>query len=203
MRRTKEEAEKTRQEIIKAAIDVFSTKGFSSSTLVDIARQANVTRGAIYWHFKNKNDLFLALIEENKSKINKIIDDIRSKIDDPLLGLKTGIIHILKNLDSDPEYRAIESLIMTSKFAGEIDFVEERFNEEDHEGICTMRDICNEHITKNNCKNFDIETTIKVIGSFVYGAMILKLNARSSSPFSLDVDIEKFVEIFFAGIEKQ
>jgi len=61
MRRTKAEAEETRNSIISAAELVFFEKGVSNATLEDVAKAAGVTRGAIYWHFSNKTDLFLEL----------------------------------------------------------------------------------------------------------------------------------------------
>lgn len=64
MRRTKEEADKTRAAILKAALKVFYKKGVSRSTLADIGKAAGVTRGAVYWHFKDKTDLFLQLSSE-------------------------------------------------------------------------------------------------------------------------------------------
>lgn len=57
-RKTKQQAEETRQEILDAAIKTFSERGVSATSLADIAKSAGVTRGAIYWHFKNKVDLF-------------------------------------------------------------------------------------------------------------------------------------------------
>lgn len=56
-RKTKDEAEQTRLSIMQAAVEVFNDKGVSRSTLADIASEAGVTRGAIYWHFDNKSDL--------------------------------------------------------------------------------------------------------------------------------------------------
>ena len=62
-RRTKEDAQKTRELLIEAAENVFYDKGVSKASLSDIAESAGVTRGAIYWHFKNKHDVFEAMIE--------------------------------------------------------------------------------------------------------------------------------------------
>ena len=56
MRRTKEEAEQTRAAILEAALEAFSEMGFDSANLDKIAQQANVTRGAIYWHFKDRGN---------------------------------------------------------------------------------------------------------------------------------------------------
>lgn len=63
MRRTKEEALETRESILDAAERVFSERGVSRSTLEEVACTANVTRGAVYWHFQNKSDLFNAVVE--------------------------------------------------------------------------------------------------------------------------------------------
>jgi TetR/AcrR family acrAB operon transcriptional repressor len=63
-RKTKEEALKTRESIIDAAVEVFQVQGVSRTTLADIAKTAGVTRGAIYWHFENKEDLLNVLWEQ-------------------------------------------------------------------------------------------------------------------------------------------
>ena len=63
MRRTKEDAELTKQTILKAAVDVFTERGVAKASLEEIARKADVTRGAVYWHFKNKMEIFDALHE--------------------------------------------------------------------------------------------------------------------------------------------
>jgi len=63
VRKTKEEAEKTRQDIIDSARTVFHQCGVSRSTLEKIAKEAGVTRGAVYWHFKDKAELFFAMRE--------------------------------------------------------------------------------------------------------------------------------------------
>lgn len=63
MRKTKAEAQQTRSNLLHAALDLFHERGVSRTSLNDIARRANVTRGAFYWHFKNKEDLFEALFQ--------------------------------------------------------------------------------------------------------------------------------------------
>lgn len=63
VRRTKAEAESTRAAILDAAEVLFFQHGVSRTTLEKIAVAANVTRGAIYWHFENKADLFDAMLE--------------------------------------------------------------------------------------------------------------------------------------------
>lgn len=61
MRRTKAEAAETRAAILEAAEKMFFEKGVGSTTLDEIAAAAGVTRGAVYWHFSSKTDIFLEL----------------------------------------------------------------------------------------------------------------------------------------------
>ncbi len=64
MRKTKTEAQKTRQYLLDAALEVFWRDGVTRASLQAIAQEADVTRGALYWHFKNKEDLFETLFEQ-------------------------------------------------------------------------------------------------------------------------------------------
>jgi TetR/AcrR family acrAB operon transcriptional repressor len=62
-RRTKEEAQETRTRILDAAEVVFHDKGVANASLEEIAGHAKLTRGAIYWHFKDKAELFDAMMQ--------------------------------------------------------------------------------------------------------------------------------------------
>ena len=64
MRRTKEDAAKTRDAIVSAALACFERHGLGQSTMEQIATEAGVTKGAIYWHFSNKQEIFRALREQ-------------------------------------------------------------------------------------------------------------------------------------------
>ncbi|MGN0914492.1 MAG: TetR/AcrR family transcriptional regulator [Alphaproteobacteria bacterium] len=72
-RRTKEETEQTRIEILRSALDIFCEKGYSRTTFDEIAKRINLTKGAVYWHFRNKPDLIAALIREAFNRANNII----------------------------------------------------------------------------------------------------------------------------------
>ena len=53
-----------RAALLRAAAAVFAERGFQDASVEDIARRAGYSKGAIYWHFESKDDLFLALLEE-------------------------------------------------------------------------------------------------------------------------------------------
>ena len=64
LRKTKEEAEETRKAILQSALDTFYEKGYSKTTFDELAKRIGYTKGAVYWHFRNKPDLVTALINE-------------------------------------------------------------------------------------------------------------------------------------------
>ncbi|WP_223633321.1 TetR family transcriptional regulator [Rhodobacter sp. TJ_12] len=66
MRRSKADAEQTRLKIIDAAEALFCARGIAQTTLEQIAREAGATRGAIYWHFKDKTDVLKAIYDRYK-----------------------------------------------------------------------------------------------------------------------------------------
>lgn len=66
-RRTKEQAAETREKILAAALEVFSRRGYSLTTVNDIAKEIGLTKGAVYWHFKNKPDLLASMIKHHES----------------------------------------------------------------------------------------------------------------------------------------
>jgi len=109
-RRTKEEAAETRQQILDTALDVFSRKGYSRTTFVDIAAPIGLTKGAVYWHFKSKTDLLVALIEECLiRKIGRVDDP--GKIAPTLDALRNCYVGSAKHVLSDPLLRKFEFFI--------------------------------------------------------------------------------------------
>jgi TetR/AcrR family acrAB operon transcriptional repressor len=64
MRRTKEEAARTRSAIVEAALACFDRHGIANTTLEQIASEASVTKGAVYWHFSGKHEILHAIREE-------------------------------------------------------------------------------------------------------------------------------------------
>jgi TetR/AcrR family acrAB operon transcriptional repressor len=76
MRKTKEAALITKNQIIDKAVELFIQNGFSNTTLDEIAQQTNVTRGAIYWHFKDKLDIVNELIETQHESLSQLLSDL-------------------------------------------------------------------------------------------------------------------------------
>ena len=96
-RKTKKQALETRQHILDVAMRLFSQQGVSSTSLAQIAQAAGVTRGAIYWHFKDKTDLFSEIWQLSESSISDLETEYRAKFpEDPLSVLREILVYILE-----------------------------------------------------------------------------------------------------------
>ena len=72
-RRSKAEAAAPRDSLLDAAEHVFFEKGYSRATLEDIARHAGVTRGALYWHFRDKADVLQAMVGWQQRGVDTLV----------------------------------------------------------------------------------------------------------------------------------
>ena len=114
-RKTKEDAELTRQRIIDAARAIFLARGVSRSTLEHIAAEAEVTRGAVYWHFKNKTDIFYALRDRAfLPLIDRMYDTLAIQTDDidPLTQIENSLSDTINELNENIEMRQIYEIMM-------------------------------------------------------------------------------------------
>jgi TetR/AcrR family transcriptional regulator, acrAB operon repressor len=111
VRRTKEEALATRDRILDSAEHVFFEKGVSHTSLADIAQHAGVTRGAIYWHFANKGELFDAMF----ARVFLPIDELKSKDSvaraDPLGRIRKILVWCLLGVAREPQLRRVFSIL--------------------------------------------------------------------------------------------
>ncbi|EMM0836497.1 acrEF/envCD operon transcriptional regulator [Enterobacter ludwigii] len=112
VRKKKEEAQQTRQQLIEAAIGQFATRGVANTTLTDIADAANVTRGAIYWHFTSKSEIFNAIWEQQLPFRDIIRDRLSlSAGSDPLLMLREQFIAALQYIAHEPRQCALLQIL--------------------------------------------------------------------------------------------
>jgi AcrR family transcriptional regulator len=75
---TQERARRTRALILNAAAETFAEEGYSSVTLQDVADRAKLTKGAVYFHFGNKEALALAVVEEHSNRWQPMEDHVRA-----------------------------------------------------------------------------------------------------------------------------
>ncbi|MDZ4140890.1 MAG: TetR family transcriptional regulator [Methylotenera sp.] len=122
VRKTKEDAALTRQRIIAAARAVFLTRGVSHTTLEHIAAQAGVTRGAVYWHFKNKTEIFHVMRDHVFLPLIDRMDDTLTLEDgdDALTQIEKSMCETIHELNENIEMRQIYEIMMIKcEYVGE------------------------------------------------------------------------------------
>lgn len=121
-RKTKQQAQETRNHLLDVALRLFSEQGVSATSLSDIAKAAGVTRGAIYWHFKNKADLFNEIWELSESTIDELELEYQAKYpEDPLSVMRELLIYILEATVTEERRRLMmEILFHKCEFVGEM-----------------------------------------------------------------------------------
>lgn len=111
-KKTKADALKTRQHLIETAITLFAARGVSHTTLNDIADAALVTRGAIYWHFDNKTQLFNEIWQQQPPLRDLIKDRLVLSPDaNPLQQLREKLIAGLQYIAEIPRQQALLQIL--------------------------------------------------------------------------------------------
>lgn len=126
MRRTKEDAAQTRERLLDAAEELFLAKGVSRTSLEEIARHAGLTRGALYWHFRNKVDLFQAMHERVALPFDEMLDRVVCE-EQPLSALRDLCVSAIVALGQDERRRRVSTIVtQKSEYVNELSSAAER-----------------------------------------------------------------------------
>lgn len=121
-RKTKHEALETRETILDAAETLFLQRGVSHTSLQDIAAEAAVTRGAIYWHFKDKAELFDAMMKRGTMPLEEGMS-LHTAADPALTltALRWGLLNVLYlTMHRERTRRVFEIAMHKVEYTGEM-----------------------------------------------------------------------------------
>ncbi len=203
MRRTREEALETRNQILDTAERVFSAKGVSRTSLADVADAAGVTRGAIYWHFKNKADVFQAMIER---VVLPMEDMVRAAADesaeDPLERIRAACVYVLKKTAEDRRVRRVlEIAFFKCEIDDDIKQLAGRQMDCRTEGMEMFQKALRNAIRRGQlAKTVDVRKATIGLMALIDGLLYNWL--LKPDMFPLARDAESFVGMYLAGLER-
>lgn len=206
MRKTKEEAEVTKEKLLGAALKVFSKKGYATATLDDIAKEAGVTRGAIYWHFKGgKAEIFTAIINEGFGRVNSLLERLISEGDTPLMTLERLMVRLMQFVEEDADYRAVQEILIF-KMTDDPDLTL-RLEDKKHaqeESVTYISGLI-EQAKKAGEVRGDVDPMTAAVAAYgmLNGIVFLWMVERSVSEkpqFSLKDQASSYVELYLRGI---
>jgi TetR/AcrR family acrAB operon transcriptional repressor len=127
-RKTKLEAQETRNRLLDAAELLFQQRGVSRCSLQDIALAAGVTRGAIYWHFQDKAELFNAMMERATMPLEEGMQPANAEASCMTLGeLRWGLVNVFYSaMHNERTRRVFEIAMQKVEYGGEMQALQER-----------------------------------------------------------------------------
>ncbi|MEC6748178.1 TetR/AcrR family transcriptional regulator [Marinilactibacillus sp. XAAS-LB27] len=107
MKRTKKVTDQTIQQLIDIAARLFSENGYHDVSLEEIVQTAQLTRGAVYHHFKNKKGLFYAVFEQTHERVAEEINKVDEEIQNPWEQLIQGCLLFVQTVSKETFYRIL------------------------------------------------------------------------------------------------
>ena len=202
MRRTKEESEITREQILDAALTIFSSKGYSRTTLNDIAKEAGLTRGAVYWHFGGKAETYSVLVEERLSKVTQVLRNIFNNDSSPEKKIQKLLITSMKYVEEYADYRAIMQLTLFKTEV--IDEVEEMMKTKKGGTIKIISEITNiidKGIALGQFRE-DLDSKSAAISTIGLINGMISLWLMNTNYFSISQHAENIANQFLRGLKK-
>lgn len=200
-RKTKAEAEATRTQILDAAEQVFRCKGVSHTTLNDIAAAAGVTRGAIYWHFRNKVDLFNQMHERVHLPIQALAEASASEQEsDPLGRFRELLIVILQDtVRNKHQRRVLDVLFLRCEFIAEMGELVERQTKTYLDAVNRSERTLRNAVARGQLPE-DLDTRKASLALHAYIRGLLTNWLFQPDSFCLDRDAETLVDAFLDSL---
>lgn len=197
MSRKNSQSEETRATILNAAIEVFFHEGVTHATLEKIAVRANVTRGAIYWHFKNKKDIFEALHDDLYKTMMQIVFENMSE-GSLLENLERSCIECLLSLAKDEKKKRTLTIFFCKCDYSQMEdilLVQRQKKLENIEYFASLFHKVEAEI-KSNLEPYSVALSLSCYMSGIVNEYL------RNNLFDLQTEAEKFIRQFFLSIKK-
>jgi len=100
--RSPEDLERKRNRILDAAMRLLADKGYARTTISDVAKEAGIGRGTVYWHFASKDELFMSALEREFGRLDAALATILTTPGPPLQKLELLFVGSFQFIDEAP-----------------------------------------------------------------------------------------------------
>ena len=202
MRRTKEDAEKTRIALLASAERLFLEKGVAHTSLEQIARDAGVTRGAVYWHFQNKAHLFHEMLDQVRLPPEQLAERLctcdQQQPLQALIALRNLSIETIGGLASNEQKRRIFTILLhRCEFTDELREAEERH----HAFIDQFIEMC-EKLLQNTADQLRPGVTPRLAALSLHALLVGLFTDWTRDPqlFSAKAEASALIDPLFRGL---
>ena len=201
VRRTKTEAAATREALLDAAERVFRDKGVAHTSLAEVAEAAGLTRGAVYWHFRDKGDLFDALCGRVTLPMEAMLANAGgTRQQDPLASLRTLAVRGLTQLATDARAQAVFDVVFHKcEFTADLAAVAERQRATDRGCLLNVERLLKQAVALEQLPlDTDTAMAATALNSFVVGVMHQWV--QDPGRYDLAKAAPGIVDMFVAGL---
>ncbi|HBR98004.1 MAG TPA: hypothetical protein DD979_11595 [Gammaproteobacteria bacterium] len=202
-RKTPEDSEKTRQLLIEKAGEVFYEKGVSQTTLLDVAEAAGMSRGAIYWRFQNKAELFAAFVDQCFSPAEHAANQaLQNTAANALEKLRELMVNTLLIPTQDPSIRRAYAVIAhrceyTDAFRDALSALEQR----EQTFITDLRDLVRQAQREALVRDtLSAEMLAFAVYAFLDGVLTQWTSDNTHQGIALAKEAPELVNVFLSGI---
>ena len=202
VRRTKQEAEETRGRILDAAERVFHDKGVAHASLEEIAVVADVTRGAIYWHFKDKAELFDAMMQRVVLPAEAMGEGAVCPLEGAtsLEQLRRATVAVLERTATDPRMQRIfEIAYHKCEYVGDAIGVRERHIASQAECMRTIEAGFRACVANGELPR-SVDPRVAAMGAMSLVSGVISNWVLHPKSFPLRKHAESLVDIYFRGL---
>jgi len=204
VRRTKTEAAATRDALLDASLVVFRDRGVAHTSLEEVAAAAGVTRGAVYWHFMDKADLFTALCERVQLPMEAMLAIAgETRHDDPLGALRALAVDCLTRLASDPRTQAVFDVIFHKcEFAAGMASVVKRQHSTDSGCLASVERVLKQAVALRQLPR-DTDTRLAAHCMNAYMVGVMHEWVQRPEAYDLKRAAPRMIDVFLAGLREK
>ena len=183
-------ARERRQQILDAAYEVFTSKGFDLSTTAEIARTAGVAEGTIYNYFDNKRDLFTELL-----KSHLLSDPITGMMESPVtfdMNMLPGIIESRMNVFFN---NAEVLLLLLSEIQRDPELHKQFIEKVTAPGIRLLKMFLDSKIEQGIVRQLNAEIVARILPAIMIGLTILRIVEGKEGPLNTIPREEMVIEL--------
>ena len=199
-RRTKEEMEQTRLALLDAALNLFAEKGYSKTSINDIAQYAGFTRGAFYWHFKDKVMIFTEAMRHYEAPGRELFMKELMSIDDPQEWMRALFVGYIRILSENADFqKAVFVRVRKTEFPEEL----QGFYAEAQQGQARMEHAILATLKKGIASgafrsDLDPVVTAPAVMAYFMGLFGRLFSGAGPVPIS---ESEPFVDVLLSGLK--
>jgi TetR/AcrR family acrAB operon transcriptional repressor len=201
VRKTREEALATREQLLDAAEHVFQKRGVGHTTLAEVADAAGLTRGAIYWHFKSKAELFEAMVARAELPIDSAMEQMDSdSLQDPLGAVRAMAIHALTHLAESPRTQAVFDVVfLRCEYTDDLKIVEQRHLADRDRCISRVQQGLEQAVRKGQLPA-QLDARLAAQGMYAFVGGLMRDWVQDREAYDLEAVAPQLIDVYLGGL---